>query len=210
MQFQPSLPTNPPYNMPMFFPQPVSLLPLSPYLMLQTPIQNQYPPMFNQPQAPQVNNFTGGPPTIYFKERKAKLNWQKLNSIDLERLHEPSNLHLLEACLGNITYAGLDQQDCEKFADPTLLKMFRLSQYSLEYLMNYQNHLYTQSQNLDMMYRQTEESLTPLEMKARENQAEIQRLREGLKKKKKTIDAYQHTLSTPLFRCTECKKVINT
>lgn len=103
-----------------------------------------------------MNNYTQGPPTFYFKERKGRLNWEKLDSVDLNELRSGANMPALESCLGNITYAALSPEDCERFEDPNLLKMFRVSQYGLEYLLNYQNYLYGQTQGLDAAYKQGE------------------------------------------------------
>ena len=105
------------------------------------------------------NQTTTGPPTFYFKERKGKLNWQKLLAVDLDELRSGANTPVLESCLGNLTYAALNEEDCERFEDPMLLKMFRLTQYGLEYLLNYQNYLFGQTQTLDQAYKQAEENV---------------------------------------------------
>jgi len=49
--------------------------------------------------------------------------------------------------------------------------------------------------------------MKPLEAKARANQAEIQRLKEELKGKKKVLSALETAMKTPVFRCSTCRKV---
>lgn len=124
------------------------------------PVQNPYAFQYSQGihQAP-ISNLTSGHPTFYFKQKKAHLNWDKINTIDPEEVRDGANKHLLEACLGNVVFAKLSEEDCEHFHDPVLLKMFRLSQYGLEYLLNYQNYLFSQMQNLNLAYNQAGESV---------------------------------------------------
>jgi len=50
--------------------------------------------------------------------------------------------------------------------------------------------------------------MKPLEAKARENLAEIQRLKQELRAKKKIVTAYEHALNNPIYRCSLCRKVI--
>jgi len=52
--------------------------------------------------------------------------------------------------------------------------------------------------------------MKPLEAKARENLAEIQRLKQELRTKKKICNAYEHALNNPIFKCSLCRKCFKT
>ena len=76
--------------------------------------------------------------SFLFKERKGKINWRNIANLNLNDLIERNDLKTLENYLSNITYGNLDKEDFEKFGDPVSLKLFKLSQYSMEYLLNTQ------------------------------------------------------------------------
>ena len=97
--------------------------------------------------------------SFLFKERKGKINWRNIANLNLNDLIERNDLKTLENYLSNITYGNLDKEDFEKFGDPVSLKLFKLSQYSMEYLLNTQNHLTSQTQFLGNQYKFNEEKV---------------------------------------------------
>jgi zinc finger protein DZIP1 len=54
---------------------------------------------------------------------------------DVDKISEQCDLRQLESLLQNITYANLDRDDMERLGDENFIKLFRLSQMSIEYLM---------------------------------------------------------------------------
>ena len=54
---------------------------------------------------------------------------------DVDKISEQVDLRQLESLLQNITYANLDRDDMERLGDENFIKLFRLSQMSIEYLM---------------------------------------------------------------------------
>ena len=103
--------------------------------------------------------------TFLFKERKGKINWRNIANLNLNDLIERNDIKILENYLSNITYGNLDKEDFDKFGDATLLKLFKLSQYSLEYLLNNQNHYLVQTQLLDNQYKSNEEKVYLIQKK---------------------------------------------
>lgn len=97
------------------------------------------------------------PPSFLFRERKGRVNWRNLANLDIDDLVGRGDIKALEAHLSNITFANIEREDLEKFGDATLLKLFRLSQYGLEYLLNCQNYLANQTQAMDNQYRNSQE-----------------------------------------------------
>jgi zinc finger protein DZIP1 len=55
-------------------------------------------------------------------------------NIDIERITTDVDLRTLETLLQNITYSLLDREDLERMGDAHFVKLFRLSQLSIEYL----------------------------------------------------------------------------
>jgi len=72
---------------------------------------------------------------------------------DIDRIATEMDLRSLESILQNITYSHLDREDLERMGDAHFVKLFRLSQLSIEYLIYTQNYLETLTKSLDFHYR---------------------------------------------------------
>lgn len=99
------------------------------------------------------------PPSFMFRERKGKVNWRNIASLDVDEMVGKGDIRTLESYLSNICFANIEEEDVERIGDVNLLKLFRLSQYSLEYLLNCQNYLAHQSQALEYQYKLSDEQV---------------------------------------------------
>ena len=86
---------------------------------------------------------------------------------DLEKIQKEIDLRALETLLQNITFAYLDRDDLERLGDAPFIKLFRLAQYSIEYLLYTQNYLESLCKTLDAEYRSTFERARKTEEAAR-------------------------------------------
>lgn len=105
-----------------------------------------------------------GSTPFYFQERHGRINWRDIGRLDIPKLIEQGDLKQLELLLSNLTFAKLEEEDFERFGDATLLKLFKLSQLAIEYLMNTQSHLTNQTQVLDNAYKASQEKVIVLAM----------------------------------------------
>lgn len=76
---------------------------------------------------------------------------------DVDKIMSEVDLRALESLLQNITYSLLDREDLERMGDAHIVKLFRLSQLSIEYLIYTQNYLETLTKSLDYHYKQAYE-----------------------------------------------------
>lgn len=56
-------------------------------------------------------------------------------NIDVDKVIKEVDLKQLEGLLQNITYAQLDREDLERLGDQHFIKLFKISQLSIEYLL---------------------------------------------------------------------------
>jgi len=171
----------------------------------QIPNQPLYNSFFVGSQQPAGYGYQQ-PPTFLYRERKGKVNWRNISNLDIDDIIGRGDTRALETYLSNITFANIEREDLEKFGDATLLKLFRLSQYGLEYLLNTQNYLANQAYMLDNQYKHSEDKLKPIEELARRNHAEITNLKSEVKQKKDLIKTYKKALNKPVFKCHLCSK----
>jgi hypothetical protein len=74
-------------------------------------------------------------PNFSFQEKSAKLNWQQIEEIDIQKMMNNTDLETLEGVLSNLTYSQLDKDDLKRIKDKNLIKLFKLGQLSTEYLL---------------------------------------------------------------------------
>ena len=78
-------------------------------------------------------------PQFMFKDRGlqggGRINWRQLMNVDLDKVQKEIDLSTLEALLNNVTYANLDREDLERLGDAHFVKLFRISQLTIEYLL---------------------------------------------------------------------------
>ena len=93
------------------------------------------------------------PPKFTFQARQGRINWRLVMNTDVDKIISTTDLGQLEQLLQNLTYANLDREDLERLGDTHFIKLFRLSQMSVEYLIYTQNYLETLTKTLDLHYK---------------------------------------------------------
>jgi zinc finger protein DZIP1 len=71
-------------------------------------------------------------------------------NVDLDKITREVDLKSLEGLLQNITFAQLDRDDLERLGDQHFIKLFKLSQLSIEYLLYTQSYLESLCKSLDL------------------------------------------------------------
>lgn len=84
-------------------------------------------------------------------------------NVDLDKVVKEVDLKSLELLLQNITFATIDRDDLERLGDNHFIKLFRLTQFSIEYLLYTQNYLESLCKSLDVQYKSTYEKTVKLE-----------------------------------------------
>ena len=112
-----------------------------------------------------------------------------------------------------MTYAEFDREDIEKVGDANVVKLFRVAQMSIEYLIYTQNYLETLTKSLDAHYKHVYEEEARVKDKARAQASECAQLKRDLALKTKTLSTYEYLLKLPsqndssLYKCNQCQKV---
>jgi zinc finger protein DZIP1 len=84
-------------------------------------------------------------------------------NVDLDKITREVDLKSLEGLLQNITFAQLDRDDLERLGDQHFIKLFKLSQLSIEYLLYTQSYLESLCKSLDLQYKHTYEKTHKVE-----------------------------------------------
>ncbi|XP_032049139.1 LOW QUALITY PROTEIN: zinc finger protein DZIP1L [Aythya fuligula] len=93
-----------------------------------------------------VPGFTGPihVPCFHFQPRRAGMDWRRFSAVDVERVAREVDVATLQEHIASVTFCNLDGEQCPHCgqpADPVLLKVLRMAQLSIEYLLHCQEHL---------------------------------------------------------------------
>ncbi len=82
---------------------------------------------------------------FFFQQRRGHLNLRGIAKVNLERMVREVDIDTLQQHIENITFCNLREEDLRYLTDPQIVKIFRISQLIIEYL------LYSQDQLVDSM-----------------------------------------------------------
>ncbi|XP_048454357.1 cilium assembly protein DZIP1 [Rhincodon typus] len=151
-------------------------------------------------------------PLFKFKTRHETVNWRRISAIDVDRVAHELDFVTLQENIMNITFCNMDTEKCpycQNPLDPTLLKLFRLAQLTIEYLLHSQEYL---TANLQMY----EEKLQASEFGKEQIKKELCNLSDEMKsqkeecKRRKQIISSQQMMIQPgannYYKCQYCDK----
>nr|XP_033699289.1 zinc finger protein DZIP1 isoform X6 [Tursiops truncatus] len=137
---------------------------------------------------------SGPLPFFQFRPRLENVDWRRLSAIDVDKVAGAVDVLTLQENIMNITFCKLEDEKCphcQSGVDPVLLKLIRLAQLTIEYLLHSQEFLTSQLHNLEERLRlslaECEQSKKLLTKQA----GEIKLLKEECKRRKKLISTQQ-------------------
>jgi hypothetical protein len=89
---------------------------------------------------------------FFFQQRRGHLNLRSVASLNLDKLVREVDIDLLQIHIENITFCNLREEDLRYLTDPQIVKLFRISQLMLEYLLYSQDKLVENLNNYAQKY----------------------------------------------------------
>lgn len=157
-------------------------------------------------------SMASGPlPFFQFRPRLESVDWRRLSAIDVDKVAGAVDVLTLQENIMNITFCKLEDEKCphcQSGVDPVLLKLIRLAQLTIEYLLHSQEFLTAQLHGLEERLRLSladgEQSKKLLGKQA----GEIKLLKEECRRRKKMISTQQLMIEakTSYYQCHFCDK----
>jgi hypothetical protein len=72
---------------------------------------------------------------FFFQQRRGNLDLRGISNIDLEKLVREVDVDSLQMHIENITFCNLREDDLRYLTDPQVIKLFKISQLMIEYLL---------------------------------------------------------------------------
>ncbi|TPX34188.1 hypothetical protein SmJEL517_g03055 [Synchytrium microbalum] len=159
---------------------------------------------------------------FYFRRRRERLNWRALAGVQLDNIIREVDLDSLQEVTENIAFCDIEAEDL-RFVDPNFVKLFKLSQLMVEYLLHTQDYLVEDRRCVAEELERASASAADAIKVTDSHLNEIAVLRKDNRMLRKSLFAYQimaklpngpgHPGSGPVpasyNRCRYCPKVFN-
>ncbi len=147
---------------------------------------------------------------LVFKKKSMRIDWRRIAAVDLDRIAREMDVFALQENIDHLTFCNIDAELDTRLIDPTYVKLFKMSQLTIEYLMHSQNYLTdviaTVEGQLNRALADTEQFRTASE-KLRKELVDVKKEN---KKRKKMIETQQGLINantSNYHSCTYCSKV---
>jgi len=123
--------------------------------------------------------------TFRGRARRERVDWRLLAAIDPDAVQRDGDLDALQAVIENLTFADVQGEGVRTMADANLVKLARLSQLCLEYLLHCQ-------EALDQQSTQAAEDAARWRAEVETTRMEAKTLSKRLAQMKKALRSYEH------------------
>lgn len=134
-----------------------------------------------------------------FRPRREKVDWRRIQAVDIDYVVSQLDVDVLQEHINTVTFCSLDAEQCQRCQSPmdlTLMKLFRLAQLSVEWLLHCQEFL-------TLNLRTAEERLAAADVERDKLLAEQKKQKEKMKamtmelKQRRKIIKTQQSLFAP-------------
>ncbi|XP_061210431.1 cilium assembly protein DZIP1L isoform X2 [Neopsephotus bourkii] len=136
-------------------------------------------------------------PPFHFQPRRISVDWRRFSAIDVERVAREVDVAVLQEHIASITFCNLDGERCPHCgqpADPVLLKVLRMAQLSIEYLLHCQERLGTSLAVHTQRLEAARAELVSTQQRAAEQAVQLQVSKEESRRWKKLLAIQQPLL----------------
>ncbi|KAJ7566947.1 hypothetical protein O6H91_02G124700 [Diphasiastrum complanatum] len=131
-----------------------------------------------------------------FQRPRTRIDWRSLHAVDVEQIFRETDIHKLESILETIAFGDVLGEDTRNFTEQNFLKLFRLSQLMIEYLLHVQETLASDKQKLLVAGESLQKRGEKLQVQCLWQYDALKRTRRELKHAKKTLNTYEMVLRT--------------
>ncbi|XP_068575624.1 cilium assembly protein DZIP1 isoform X1 [Cebidichthys violaceus] len=179
--------------------------------LLNSPLSQ---PSVNAHPAPGMTPSSGASVVLPFKfrPRRESVDWRRINAVDVDLVVSQLDLDALQEHIGSVTFCSLDGERCQRCqspVDPALVKLLRLAQLTVEWLLHCQeflaHNLRAAEERVAAAGREREQLLA--QQKTQEEKVKM--LTAELKQRKKFIRTQQSMLAPRITsgqKCPHCDK----
>ncbi|KAJ9523881.1 hypothetical protein QJQ45_020074 [Haematococcus lacustris] len=126
-----------------------------------------------------------------FEVKRARIDWRLLHGVDLNAIIRDVDLDTLERIVGIIAFGDIDAEDTRQLTEMNFLKVFKLSQLILEYLLYVQDCLQSTNTWMQQDRQQLEKYIAAARIRLRELDSGYRMSKRELRRARKTVKTYE-------------------
>ncbi|XP_050821366.1 cilium assembly protein DZIP1L isoform X2 [Gopherus flavomarginatus] len=155
---------------------------------------------------------SGGIPAFKFQSRRDSVDWRRFSAIDVERVARELDVTTLQENIASVTFCNLDSEKCPHCQQPidlVLLKVLKMAQLTIEYLLHSQEYLTASMALQEEQLQATLEELKRTKQELDKQAEELKGVKEESRKRKKMIATQQLLLqagTNNYHKCQLCDK----
>ncbi|XP_012939036.1 zinc finger protein DZIP1L [Aplysia californica] len=164
------------------------------------------------PQAP-VNGYNGYPGGknggFSFRKRVERVDWRKIASVDVDNISRTLDFTTLQENIMNLTFCNLEAELDIRSVDPNFVKLFKLAQLTIEYLLHSQEYLAGLCASLEEKSKQSDQDVEKVKQELEEARKELTEVKKESHKRKKMLIAQQQLMyagNESYNKCPFCAK----
>ncbi|XP_055954593.1 cilium assembly protein DZIP1 [Patella vulgata] len=160
-------------------------------------------------QGVQAHDSSGQNGSFSFKKRFEHIDWRKIASIDIDQISRTLDFNALQENIMNLTFCNIESELDMRMVDPNFVKLFKLAQFTIEYLLHSQDYLAGVVAASEEKVKATEQEMLKLKNEMEKQKEELIEIKKESHKRKKLLIAQQqmiHAGSDSYNKCPFCAK----
>ncbi|KAM5231223.1 cilium assembly protein DZIP1L isoform 3-T7 [Hipposideros larvatus] len=136
-------------------------------------------------------------PTFKFQLRHESIDWRRISTLDVDRVARELDVATLQENIAGVTFCNLDREACSRCGqpvDPVLLKVLRLAQLIIEYLLHCQDCLSASVAQLEVRLQASLGQQERGQQELGRQADELKGVREESRRRRKMISTLQQLL----------------
>lgn len=144
-----------------------------------------------------------------FRKRYEKIDWRRIASIDTDTISRTLDFNALQDNIMNITFCNIEAELDVRLVDPNFVKIFKLAQMIIEYLLHSQEFLTSKLSGFENRLKHAEQDHEATKAELGKQKEELMAVKKESHKRKKLLIAQQqliHAGSGSYNKCPFCSK----
>nr|XP_022339431.1 zinc finger protein Dzip1-like isoform X2 [Crassostrea virginica] len=164
------------------------------------------PPLGHQSAHPSKNS---NGRSFAFRKRYERIDWRRIASVDVDQVARTLDFSALQENIMNLTFCNIEAELDVRMVDPNFIKLFKLAQLTIEYLLHSQEYLTGVVSNMEEKIKKEEEDHAETKAQLEKVKKELADTKKESHKRKKLLMAQQqliHAGSGSYNKCPFCPK----
>ncbi|XP_019850737.1 PREDICTED: zinc finger protein DZIP1L-like [Amphimedon queenslandica] len=146
--------------------------------------------------------------TFTFRRRWANVDWRALSGVDVDKIAQTVDVQTLQNNILHVTFCNVENEEFRN-VDINFIKLFRLAQLIIEYLLHTQQYLTDQLQVLQEQLHITGQELQSTRIEVTTQSKNLKTVKRENRKRRKMIESYQQMMNagaSGLYPCHVCRR----